>query len=122
MAAQSSPIDLYIAGFPKDVQKILKAIRKTIRKIAPGAEEKISYGIPSYRLERRYIAHFAAFKKHIGFYPPVPSAFKKEVTRYANPKGNLQFPLDEPIPLDLIERIVLYRVQDIATAPGKKKR
>jgi uncharacterized protein YdhG (YjbR/CyaY superfamily) len=106
-------IDEYIAGFPKDVQESLEKIRMTIRKAAPGAEETIKYQMPTFTLKGNLV-HFAAFKKHIGFYP-VPTgieAFKDELAVYKGGKGSVQFPLDQPIPFDLISRIVKFRVQE----------
>ena len=117
-------IDEYIAGFPKDVQKILNKIRLTIKKAAPKAEEAISYQIPTFRL-RGNLVHFAAYKNHIGLYP-APRAvekFKKELERYGSSKATIKFSLDEPIPYDLITRIVEFRVeQSPAKAKGKAKR
>jgi uncharacterized protein YdhG (YjbR/CyaY superfamily) len=104
-------IDEYIAGFPQDIQAILTRIRKTIRQAAPGAQEAIKYGMPTFVL-RGNLVHFAAFKKHIGFYP-VPTGiakFKKELSSFKTAKGSVQFPLDQPIPYDLIARIVKFRV------------
>jgi uncharacterized protein YdhG (YjbR/CyaY superfamily) len=120
--AKSESIDDYIAMFAPEVQEILQQIRATVRKIAPSAIEAISYGIPTFKLNGNLV-HFAAFKKHIGFYPPVRGDAKlvKAVSRYAGLKGNLQFPLDEPIPYDLIKRIVKLRVQQSSAAANKKK-
>lgn len=115
LATRRTPrdIDDYIAGFPGDVQKVLQKIRMTIRRAAPDAKEKISYQIPTFTLNGNLI-HFAAFKKHIGVYPaPRGSAeFKKELSRYEGGKGTVQFPLDKPIPFDLITRIVKFRVKE----------
>lgn len=105
-------IDEYIQNFPKDVQEILEKIRQTVAKAAPEAVETISYQIPAFKLNKIPIAYFAAFKNHIGLYPPAPTAFKDEVTPYKGPKGNLKFPLDKPIPYDLIKRIVEYRLKE----------
>ena len=106
-------IDEYIAAFPPDVQSILKKIRLTIRRAAPEAEEKISYKIPAFTLNGDLI-YFAAFKKHIGVYPPVRGDAKlsKDLSRYRGEKGNLKFPLDEPIPYGLIARVVKFRVKE----------
>ncbi|HEU4463448.1 MAG TPA: DUF1801 domain-containing protein, partial [Gemmatimonadota bacterium] len=104
-------VDEYIADFPTDVQRILKKIRSTIRKAAPKAGEKIAYGIPTFTLNGNLV-HFAAFKSHIGFYPD-PSGiqkFARELSPYESAKGSVQFPLDQPIPYDLITRIVKFRV------------
>jgi uncharacterized protein YdhG (YjbR/CyaY superfamily) len=106
-------IDEYIATFPEEIQTILQEIRATIQAAAPDAEEKISYQMPTFFLKGNLV-HFAAFKNHIGFYP-TPSgieAFKEEIARYQGAKGSIRFPLDEPIPLDLITRIVKMRVAE----------
>jgi uncharacterized protein YdhG (YjbR/CyaY superfamily) len=108
-------IDEYIKTFPKDVQSILEEIRRTIRKAAPGAVEAISYQIPTFKLHDKNLVHFAAFKNHIGFYP-TPSgieAFKKELSQYKGAKGSVQFPLNRPIPYDLLEKIVKFRSKEI---------
>jgi uncharacterized protein YdhG (YjbR/CyaY superfamily) len=119
-------IDEYIAGFPSDVQEILQKIRKTIKKAAPDAEETIKYGMPTFTLKGNLV-YFAAFKRHIGFYPPTAARdakFKKELSIYKGPRGSLRFPLDEPIPFGLISRIVKQRVKEnLAKAEaGEKKR
>ncbi len=122
---QASPqtIDEYIAGFPKDVQEILQRIRQTIREAAPEAQEKISYKMPTFTLKGNLV-YFAAFKNHIGFYP-IPSGieeFKEELSAYEQGRGSVQFPLDKPIPYDLISRIVKFRVKEnLAKAEAKKK-
>ena len=105
-------IDEYIASFSPEVQAILERIRLTIREAAPDAQEAIGYNIPAFELNG-ILVYFAAFKKHIGLYPPVKGDAKieKAIARYAGPKGNLQFPLDRPIPHSLIERIVKLRVK-----------
>jgi uncharacterized protein YdhG (YjbR/CyaY superfamily) len=116
--APPTNIDDYIAPFAPEVRAILERIRSTIRKAAPDAQEKISYRIPSFTLNGALV-YFAAFKHHIGFYPPVrgDAGLAKQVAKYAGPKGNLQFPLDEPVPYALIERIVKHRVkQNMANA------
>jgi uncharacterized protein YdhG (YjbR/CyaY superfamily) len=116
-------IDEYIAGFPCDVQKILKQIRTTIKKAAPDAEEAIKYGIPTFVLNENLV-HFAAFKNHIGFYPTPSSieAFKDELSRYESAKGSVQFPIDEPMPLSLIGKIVKFRVKEARARSTAKKR
>jgi uncharacterized protein YdhG (YjbR/CyaY superfamily) len=117
-------IDGYISQFPADVQAILEQVRATIRQAAPDAKETISYQIPAFKLNGMLV-YFAAWKKHIGLYPPISGdkAVEKAVVRYAGPNGNLQFPLDEPIPYDLIEWIVKLRVkQDLAKAATKRKK
>lgn len=114
-------IDEYIEGFPTKVQKILQKIRKTIQKAAPDAEEAISYAIPTFKLNGNLI-HFAAYEHHIGLYPRPRGVkeFEKEIAQYEGGKGTLRFPLDEPIPYDLIARIVKYRVQKNLEKPGAK--
>ena len=124
---QTAPknIDEYIADFPLDVQEILEKIRMTIRKAAPDVKETINYRIPTFTLNGNLV-HFAAFKKHIGFYPTPTGIekFKKELAVYEGAKGSVKFPLDKPIPFALISRIVKFRVKenlDRAAAKGKKK-
>jgi uncharacterized protein YdhG (YjbR/CyaY superfamily) len=106
-------IDEYISGFPEDVRQILTQIRSVIKESAPGAVEKISYQLPTFYLNGNLV-HFAAFPKHIGFYPTPGGieAFKDEIARYKWSKGAVQFPLDEPMPYDLIRRIVQFRVAE----------
>ena len=107
-------IDEYIRTFPKDVQTILEKMRKTIREAAPGAVETISYQMPTFKLNGRGLVYFAAFKNHIGFYP-IPSgveAFEKELSPYKQGKGSVQFPIDQPVPYDLVKRIVTFRVNE----------
>ncbi len=124
---QTAPktIDEYITGFPEDVQVILQKIRQTIKAAAPNAEEAISYQMPTFKLKGNLV-HFAAFKNHIGFYP-VPSGieqFKEELAVFKQGKGSVQFPLDKPMPYDLIRRIVLFRVEEAlahAAAKGKSR-
>jgi uncharacterized protein YdhG (YjbR/CyaY superfamily) len=123
---QTAPktIDEYIAGFPKDVQEILEKIRMTIREAAPEAEETISYQLPTFTLYGNLV-HFAAFKKHIGFYPTPTGIeeFKNELSAYKGAKGSVQFPLDKLIPYDLISRIVEFRVKEnLGKAEAKKKK
>ncbi|MBI3465042.1 MAG: DUF1801 domain-containing protein [Planctomycetes bacterium] len=121
---QAQDIDGYISGLPADVQAILQKVRHTIRQAAPDAKETISYQMPAFK-QNGMLVYFAAWKKHIGLYPPISGdkALEKAVARYAGPKGNLQFPLDEPIPYGLIERIVKLRVkQDSAKAAAKRKK
>lgn len=116
-------IDEYIASFSPDVQAILQKIRFTIRQAAPEARETISYKIPAFRLDG-ILVYFAAFKKHIGFYPPVrgDAKLEKAISTYAGEKGNLQFPLDQPIPYRLIERIVKLRVKQNLSKASRKGR
>ncbi|HEV8433209.1 MAG TPA: DUF1801 domain-containing protein [Thermoanaerobaculia bacterium] len=109
-------IDAYIAAAPAEVRPILEKIRQTIAAAAPEAQEVISYRIPAFR-GKGILVYFAAFKHHIGLYPPVSGDAKleKDLVRYAGPKGNLKFPLDEPIPYALIKRIVRLRVKQDRT-------
>ena len=121
--AKAKDIDSYISKFPADVQVILEKVRETIRHAAPEAKETISYMMPAVR-QHGILVYFAAWKKHIGMYPPISGdkALEKAIARYAGPKGNLQFPLDEPMPFDLIERIVKLRVKrDSEKAAAKRK-
>jgi uncharacterized protein YdhG (YjbR/CyaY superfamily) len=106
-------IDDYIALYPVDVQKILRQIRKVIKESAPEAEEAISYQIPTFKLNGN-LAHFAAFSNHIGFFPTSSGvdAFRKELSKYKLSTGTIRFPLDQPIPYDLIRKIVKYRVKE----------
>lgn len=116
-------IDEYIAGFPEETQEILELVRATIQKAAPDATEAISYAIPTFKLNGNLV-HFAAFKTHIGFYPAPTGgeAFKKELSVYKTGKGSVQFPIDEPMPLGLITRIVKFRVKEnMEKAKAKKK-
>jgi len=106
-------IDEYIAMFPSEVQEILQTIRNIIKTEAPQAKEKISYQMPTFTLNGNLV-HFAAFKKHIGFYP-TPSgteAFQEEISGFKSGKGSIQFPLNQPIPYDLITKIVKYRIEE----------
>ncbi len=107
-------IDSYIDSSPKNVRSILQTIRKTIKKAAPKAEERISYGMPSFNLNG-YLVYFAAWKNHIGFYPASPSTvaiFKRDLAKYDVSKGTIRFPIDKPLPLALITKIVKYRVKE----------
>jgi uncharacterized protein YdhG (YjbR/CyaY superfamily) len=120
-----STIDEYIAGFPIDVQEILETVRNTIKKAVPDAEEAIKYQIPTFVLNGNLV-HFAAFKNHIGFYP-TPSgieAFSQELSRYKSAKGSVQFPINEPMPLSLIDRMVRFRVKEAKAGitVGKRKK
>jgi uncharacterized protein YdhG (YjbR/CyaY superfamily) len=120
-------MDDYISTFPNDVQKKLEELRATIKAVAPRAQETISYQMAAFMLDGRYIAHFAAWKKHIGMYP-IPAgdaAFQKEVTLYKGAKSSLNFPLDKPLPLELISKIVKFRIaetlEDAEIKSNKKK-
>ena len=122
MIAGKAPADMseYIATFPPAVRTILRKIRKTVSDAVPDAEETISYRMPTFKLNG-VLLYFAAFKHHIGLFPPVKgdASLQRAVKKYAGPKGNLQLPLDEPIPYDLIKRIVRFRAkQNRAKAGG----
>lgn len=115
-------IDEYIAGFPLNVQDILEQIRAAIRESAPDAEEAIKYQIPTFVLKENLV-HFAAFKNHVGFYP-TPSGieeFKNELSSYEHAKGSVRFPIDKPIPLKLIRKIVAFRVKEATAKVAAKK-
>jgi len=111
---QFKTIDEYIRTFPKEVQGILEKMRQTIRKAAPEAVETISYQMPTFKLNGKSLVYFAGYKNHIGFYP-IPSgveAFKQELSPYKKGKGSVQFPIDKPLPFDLVRRIVQFRVKE----------
>ena len=121
--ATPQSVDQYIASFSPEVQAILEKIRLTIRNAAPDAQETISYNIPTFTL-KGILVHFAAFKKHIGFFPPVrgDARLEKAASIYAGEKGNLRFPLDQPIPYGLNERLVKLRVkQNLLKARASRK-
>jgi len=114
----ANSIDEYIAGFPPETQKVLQEVRLLIKASAPGATETISYAIPTFDLNGRHLVHFAGYEKHVGFYPSGRGveAFKEELKPYKSGKGSVQFPLGQPLPTDLIRRIVELRVEE---ATGK---
>ena len=116
--------DEYIAGFPVDIQPILNQVRATIRQAAPDADESIGYGMPAYKLKGKPLVYFAGYKGHIGFYatPSGHTEFAKELSKYKQGKGSVQFPLDLPIPYELIAQIVEFRVvENLEKAKTKKK-
>ena len=117
---QFKTIDEFIASFPKNVRNLLEELRGVIEESAPGAEETISYGIPTFDLNGRHLVHFSAYKSHVGFYPTSSGirAFKKELSSFKTSKGTVQFPLDKTIPFDLVKRIVKFRVKE---TESKKK-
>jgi uncharacterized protein YdhG (YjbR/CyaY superfamily) len=121
MRDQFASIDEYIASFPPDVQQKLREMRAVIRTAAPDAEEAIRYGIPTFRLDGRNLVHFAAFKDHISFFPTSSGVtkFRKELSAYKLSKGTIQFPLDRPVPYDLVERISRFRAGE--TRENKKR-
>jgi len=110
---QFKTVDEFIASFPKSVRDVLEELRRVIRESAPGAEETISYGIPTFDLNGRHLVHFSAYKHHVGFYPTSSGieAFKKELSSFKTSRGTVQFPLDKPIPFDLVRKIVRFRVK-----------
>jgi uncharacterized protein YdhG (YjbR/CyaY superfamily) len=119
--SSAADIDAYIAGFPPVVRARLRAMRKTIRKAAPGATERIAYGVPTYHMNGNLV-HFAAFARHVGFYPG-PSgiaAFRAPLAKYKSAKGSVQFPHGEPLPLALVARIVKFRVAEAAEKEGRR--
>ncbi len=121
ITTKTDSIEAYISGFPKHIQEILEQIRSTIKSVAPDASEAIKYAIPTFILNGNLV-HFAGYKNHIGLYP-APSGmeqFEEEIAMYKTGKGTLQFPIDQPMPLDLIARIVKFRVQE-NEAKAKKK-
>jgi uncharacterized protein YdhG (YjbR/CyaY superfamily) len=121
-ATGATAVDRYIEAQPENVRERLRALRQTIRNAAPEAREKISYGVPTFDYFGNLV-HFAAFKRHIGFYP-APSgieAFKNELGRYKHAKGSVQFPLTEPLPLDLVTRIVQFRAKENADAKAEPR-
>ena len=121
ISAKPANVDEYINSFPKQTQKALKQIRKIIKKEASAAQETISYGMPTYKLNG-ILVYFAGFKNHIGLYaiPSGNKAFKKEISNYKTGKGSIQFPLDKPMPLDLISDIVKFRAQENLQKQKKK--
>ena len=116
-------IDQFISAYPPEVQTILQKIRVLIQKSVPEAEEAMSYGIPTFKLNGKNLVHFSAFKAHIGFYP-TPSGiehFKKELSVYESAKGSVKFPLDKPIPYALITKIVQFRVKEVIAQTSAKE-
>ena len=117
-----SSIDEYIASFPKDIQKIMELLRRTIKAAAPDAGEKISYQMPTFTLNGKYLVYFAGYKNHMGFYgaPRGNVEFKEDLSAYETGKGTLQFPFDKPMPLDLITKIVKFRAAENLKRTDKK--
>ncbi|MEP0366370.1 MAG: DUF1801 domain-containing protein [Cyclobacteriaceae bacterium] len=113
MSQKPATIDAYISEFPETVQEVMLEIRKVINELAPTAEECINYGMPTWKLNGNLV-HFAAYQKHIGFYPTPSgiSAFQDEIEKYKWAKGSVQFPLNKPMPLNLISRITAFRVKE----------
>jgi uncharacterized protein YdhG (YjbR/CyaY superfamily) len=121
--AKFNSIDEYIASFPEDVQKVMKQLRSTIKAAAPEAGEKISYNMPTFTLNGTYLVYFAGWKNHIAFYgaPKGNAEFKEDLSAYESGAGTLQFPYDKPMPLDLITKIVKFRVTENLKRTDKKK-
>lgn len=117
MAERSSArnIDEYIAGSPPEVRDRLAEVRALVRRIAPEAVETISYAIPTFDLDGTHLVHFAGYAKHVGLYPApgAMDAFAEELAAYRHGKGSVRFPMDEPLPVELIERIVEHRVREV---------
>ena len=109
-------VDIYIKGFPADVQEILNKIREIIHRCSPAVTEDFAYGMPAYKTNGKPLVYYAAFNKHIGFYatPTGHSRFAIELSKYKQGKGSVQFPLNQPIPYDLIEKIVVFRINENA--------
>ena len=123
MTSKINSIDEYIETFPEDVQTLLQQVRRTIQASAPKAGEKISYGIPTFTLNGKYLIYFAGWKRHISIYP-IPTgddAFSEEVAPYISGKGTLKFPIDRPLPLKLIAKIVKLKVAENSRQADKKK-
>ena len=123
MKSKINSIDEYIDTFPEDMQTILKQVRKTIKAAAPKAGEKMSYGIPTFTLNGKYLIYFAGWKHHISIYP-IPTgddAFHQEIAPYIAGKGTLKFPIDKPMPLKLITKIVKLKVAENSSRTDKKK-
>jgi uncharacterized protein YdhG (YjbR/CyaY superfamily) len=116
-------IDEFILDFPKEVQEILQKIRGIVHDLAPEGEEAIAYGIPTFRLKKKNLVHFGAFKNHIGFYPTPTGmdAFKEQLSKYESGKGSAKFPLNQPIPYDLIKEIVQFRITEVLKNVKTKK-
>lgn len=123
MNDSAETIDEYIGEFPKEVQKILEQIRESVRKAAPQSVEAIKYGIPTF-VSGGNLVHFGAFKNHIGFYPAPTGIkkFEKELSVFKQGKGSVQFPINEPMPLELIKKIVEFRISQNAGKASKKKK
>jgi len=121
MKTDTQTVDTYIQGFPEEVRELLRKVRSTISQNAPEAVEGIAYGMPAYKANGKPLVYFAGYRSHLGFYatPSGHEAFAKELSRYKQGKGSVQFPLDKPIPYDLIGRIVAFRVKENANKAKK---
>ncbi len=122
-SSAENSVDEYIRGFPDHVRVLLLQVRNTIIQAAPQAEECISYGMPAYKINGKPLVYFAGYKNHIGFYatPTGHKEFEKELAKYKQGKGSVQFPLDKPLPLTLIAQIVVFREKITGMQPTKKK-
>ena len=114
--SEATSIDEYIAEFPEETQAVLQQVRQLIATTAPQATETMSYAIPTFDLNGKHLVHFAGYAKHIGFYPTPDGmlAFKDELSGYKSAKGSVQFPLDQPMPTDLMRRMVEYRLAELS--------
>jgi len=114
MNTKPTSVEEYIKSFPKSTQVLLKQVRAVIKEIAPEAEELLAYGMPGYKLNKKPLVYFAGYEKHIGFYatPNGHEKFAKELSKYKQGKGSVQFPIEEPMPLALIKKIVVFRVKE----------
>jgi uncharacterized protein YdhG (YjbR/CyaY superfamily) len=123
-ATKADPIGAYLASFPRDVQAVLRRVRKTIKQAVPAAEESMSYGMPAYKLNGKAVVYFAGYAKHVGFYatPTGHAAFKKQLAAYKQGKGSVQFPLDQPVPYGLIAEIASFRAKAAPTAKRMPKK
>lgn len=119
----ANSIDEYIAEFSPETQRVLEEVRAVIKAVAPGATETISYAIPTFDLNGKHLVHFAGYKSHIGLYPGASGieAFREELESYKSAKGSVQFPLDQPMPTDLIRRIVEFRVKETKAVPDRRR-
>ncbi len=122
--AAAKTIDDYIAAFPDEVRPVLESVRQTIRAAAPHAVESISYGMPAFKVGKAPLIYFAGWKAHVGLYalPSGTAAFQSEIAPYKAAKGSVQFPLDAPMPLDLIRRMTEFRLAEVSqTSPAARK-
>lgn len=124
MEAKAQSVAEYISRFPEDVQQVLEEVRATIEKAAPEATEGIGYAMPAYSVQGKPLVYFAGYKSHVGFYatPTGHSAFEKQLSKYKQGKGSVQFPLDEPMPLALITKIVKFRLKEVKEKLKAKKK
>lgn len=121
--AKLNTVEDYIASFPASTQKLLKQVRKAIKTAAPKSEELISYGMPGYKLNGKALVYFAGYEHHVGFYatPTGHKRFEKQLSKYKQGKGSVQFPINEPMPLKLIADITKFRAAENTAKYGKKK-